>query len=99
MATLSSDQVRHIAKLARLTLSDAEVKKFCTELTSILSYVERLQSVDTKGVEPLKNVTGQQNAWREDVVSSDETDPDALLACSPLPVVDRQIKTPSAHGS
>ena len=98
MATLTADQVRHIAKLARLTLSDAEVEKFSTELTSILDYVDRLQEVDTKKVEPLKNVTGQKNAWREDSVAADGTDPDALLECSPLPIVDRQIKTPSAHG-
>ena len=98
MATLTTDQVRHIAKLARLTLSDAEVKKFTTELTSILEYVDRLQKVDTKNIEPLKNVTGQQNSWREDAVTTDVIDPDALLECSALPIVDRQIKTPSAHG-
>ena len=98
MVTLTTDQVRHIAKLARLTLSDAEVEKFTTELTSILEYVDRLQKVDTKNVEPLKNVTGQRNAWREDSVTDDGTSPDALLDCSSLPIVDRQIKTPSAHG-
>lgn len=98
MAPLTSAQVRHIAKLARLTLSDAEVGKYSTELTSILDYIDRLQTVDTRGVQPLKSVTGLSNRWRKDTVASDGTEPDALLACSPLPVVDRQIKTPSAHG-
>lgn len=98
MATLSTDEVRHIAKLARLTLDDGEVEKFTTELTSVLTYIDRLQSVDTKGVEPLESITGLRNCWREDTVEQDGVPPDSLLECSPLPVVNRQIKTPSAHG-
>ena len=98
MTALSADQVRHIAKLARLTLNEKEVEKFSTELTSILQYVDRLQKVNTAGVEPLKNVTGMANAWRKDAVAGCEASPDSLLACSPLPIVDHQIQTPSAHG-
>ena len=98
MSQLSNDQVRHIAKLARLNLSDAEVKKFSKELTSILDYIDRLQEVDTKDVEPLKSITGISNAEREDEVRTDGPDPDALLECSPLPIVEHQIETPSAHG-
>ena len=98
MPALTHDQVRHIAKLARLTLTDAEVEKFATELTSILAYVDRLTQVDTKGIEPLKSVTGLSNNWRDDVVRDDGANPDALLECSPLPITDHQIQTPSAHG-
>jgi len=98
MATISHDDVRHIAKLCRLSLEEDKVEKFSKELTSILTYIDRLQEVDTKGVEPLKSVTGLTNAMREDAVREDGTSPDALLECSPLPVVDRQIQTPSAHG-
>jgi aspartyl-tRNA(Asn)/glutamyl-tRNA(Gln) amidotransferase subunit C len=98
MASLTPEQVRHIAKLARLTLTNAEVEKFATELTSILAYVDRLTQVNTEGVEPLKIATGVTNNWREDVVQQHQASPDALLGCSPLPIIDHQIQTPSAHG-
>ena len=98
MADLSSDDVRHIAKLARLTLKDEEVDGFAKELTSILHYIETLSEVDTSNVQPAKQVTGTKNGVREDEIGSDPIDPDALLATSPLPIIDHQIQTPSAHG-
>ena len=98
MADLSHDDVRHIAKLARLNLSDEEVEKFAKELTSILKYVDKLQEVDTKDVEPTAQVTGLTNAFREDAVCESDATPEELLACSPLPIVEKQIQTSSAHG-
>jgi aspartyl-tRNA(Asn)/glutamyl-tRNA(Gln) amidotransferase subunit C len=98
MAKLSGDQVRHIAKLARLTLSDAEVEKFSGELTKILDYIEMLQEVDTSKTEPTASVTGLTNSFREDVITDEQADPDDLLAVSALPTVDHQIQVPSAHG-
>lgn len=98
MPKLTADDVRHIAKLARLTLSDQEVTRFTTELSAILDFVEQLQKVDTKNVKPLKNVTGLRNGLREDKIKTDGPTPEGLLECSPLPIIDRQIETPSAHG-
>jgi aspartyl-tRNA(Asn)/glutamyl-tRNA(Gln) amidotransferase subunit C len=98
MSSLSADQVRHIAKLARLNLSDAEVEKFSKELTQILGYVDMLGEVDTAKVPATAQVTGQTNVLREDAVRQGGTNPDDLLGCSPLPVADHQIVTPSAHG-
>jgi aspartyl-tRNA(Asn)/glutamyl-tRNA(Gln) amidotransferase subunit C len=99
MPALTPDQVRHIAKLARLELSEEEVASLATELTNILGYVDMLGEVDTKGVEPTAQVTGLHNALREDALRSVPlADPDVLLATSPLPIVDHQIETPSAHG-
>ena len=98
MSQLTPTQVRHIAKLARLTLSDAEVEKFTKELTSILQYVDMLKEVDTSNVEPTAQVTGQTNVLREDVISPMLAAPDQLLASSPLPIIEHQIQTPSAHG-
>lgn len=98
MTTLSAAQVRHIAKLARLQLSDAEVEKFAKDLTSILAYVDTLQKVNTKGVEPTSQVTGQAHVLRDDAIGATLAAPDALLAASPLPIVEHQIQTPSAHG-
>jgi aspartyl-tRNA(Asn)/glutamyl-tRNA(Gln) amidotransferase subunit C len=108
MTQLTADQVRHIAKLARLTLSDEEVERFTTELTSILKYIDLLQEVNTDGVEATAQVTrsassgpdgSQSNSLREDVIyQTPIAAPDALLATSPLPIDDHQIRTPSAHG-
>ena len=98
MTSLTTDQVRHIAKLARLRLTDAELEKFPRELTSILQYVDMLKEVDTTGVEPTAQVTGLTNVFREDQIRQSATSPDALLGCSPLQVTEHQIVTPSAHG-
>ncbi len=98
MASLTTDQVRHIAKLARLQLTEEEVQRFTTELTSIFNTIDVLQKVDTKGVEPTAQVTGLHNMFREDTVKPSMAAPEDLLNCSPLPIVERQIETPSAHG-
>ena len=98
MTQLTAAQVRHIAKLARLRLSDDETAKMAEELTSILKYVDMLSEVDTKNVKPTAQVTGLNNVFRKDAIRTDAADSDALLACSPLPIADHQISTPSAHG-
>lgn len=98
MPQLSSDDVRHIASLARLNLSDEEVERFSRELSSILEYVDMLQEVDTKNVEPTPQVTGLTNSFREDSVKNSDATSEALLDASPLPIVERQIQTSSAHG-
>jgi aspartyl-tRNA(Asn)/glutamyl-tRNA(Gln) amidotransferase subunit C len=96
---LTSDDVRHIAKLARLSLGDKEVEKFSHELTDILTYVEMLQEVDTSKVEPTEQVTGLTNSSREDEITPEQASPDSLLDTSPLKITEHQIQTPSAHGS
>jgi aspartyl-tRNA(Asn)/glutamyl-tRNA(Gln) amidotransferase subunit C len=58
--------VTHIAKLANLTLSDDEKKKFESQLSNVLSYVEKLQEVETKDVVPTSQVTGLENVIRKD---------------------------------
>ena len=98
MAALSDDDVRHIAALARLHFSDAEVKKFSKELTSILGYVEMLNELETDDVEPTAQVTGLTNVMREDVIKESDATTEEMLSCSPLPIVHDQIETFSAHG-
>ncbi|MDD5751175.1 MAG: Asp-tRNA(Asn)/Glu-tRNA(Gln) amidotransferase subunit GatC [Candidatus Peribacteraceae bacterium] len=96
--SLTPTQVRHIAKLARLQISDSEVEKYAKELSAILEYVEKLKEVKTDGVEPTAQVTGQSNVLRGDVIEDRGITTDALLDTSPLPIVEQQIETPSAHG-
>lgn len=99
MAELTADQVRHIAKLARLMLSDEEVAKYGSQLGKIIDYIDILKEVNTDGVEATAQVTGQTNSLRVDEVYKEPlASPDALLATSPLPIEDHQIETPSAHG-
>ena len=61
-------QVRKVAKLARLDLSDAEVQEFAGQLSAILDYVERMNQLDTKDVEALAHCLPISNVFREDIV-------------------------------
>lgn len=63
---LSEEQVEHIAKLARLGLTDKENKKFQKELSAILEFIEQLNKVKTEKVEPTAQVTGLENVSRQD---------------------------------
>jgi aspartyl-tRNA(Asn)/glutamyl-tRNA(Gln) amidotransferase subunit C len=74
--------VRHIAKLARLAMSDAEVEALVPELNNILGWVEQLSEVDTSGVEPLATVIEQKLRLRDDVIDDGDVR-DKVLANAP----------------
>ncbi len=80
--SVTETEVRHVAKLARLALSDAEIDKMVPELNSILGWVEQLGEVDTDGVEPLTAVIDNRLRLRDDVVSDGDIR-DAVLANAP----------------
>ena len=63
---MDSKTIKHIASLARLSLTEKEEDKMKTELSSILGYIEQLNRVNTEGVEPLYQTTGLVNSIRED---------------------------------
>ena len=65
---ISAEQVAHVAKLARLALSDEQQRKFTPQLESILEYVAKIDEVDVAGVEPMAHVLPLRNVLREDVV-------------------------------
>ncbi len=65
---LSREEVLHVAELARLSLRPEEVELFTRQLNDILAYVEKLQELETSGVEPLAHVVQVFNAFREDEV-------------------------------
>ena len=79
---ISNDEVKRIARLARLNLSPQEVAKFSKELTVIVDYVGRLNSVDTDGVEPQKQYIKAENVFREDQVRP-SLPPQTALANAP----------------
>lgn len=74
--------VRHIARLARLQMSDAEVEALVPELNNILGWVEQLGEVNTDGVEPLTAVIDQSLRLREDQVTDGDIR-DEVLANAP----------------
>jgi aspartyl-tRNA(Asn)/glutamyl-tRNA(Gln) amidotransferase subunit C len=66
---LSTNEVAHVAQLARLHLSDAELELMRSQLSNILDYIAMLQEVDVAGVEPTAQVTGLTSVMRPDVVT------------------------------
>ncbi len=67
--TLALDDVRHVAKLARLSLSDEKLTMLTGQLESILGYIAKLSEVDVSGVEPMAHALPLHNVLREDVVT------------------------------
>lgn len=65
---ITKHEVEHVARLARLELTEAEKEEFSRQLSSILSYMEKLNTYDTEGVEPTATVLGEVNVFREDEV-------------------------------
>lgn len=75
---LDISQVQKVATLANLPLTSEEEEKFSKELSETLDYVNQLESVDTKGVEPTSQVTGLENITREDEIGQSLTQEEAL---------------------
>ncbi len=83
MSKLTRDDVLKLAQLARLNLSEAEVDEFTKEFGDLLTYVEQLQAVDTEGLEPTNQVSGNVNVMREDGIRDYGYEPKQLLANVP----------------
>ena len=63
---IDRDQVLHVARLARLRLSDDEVERMTGELSHILDHVDRISRMDLEGVEPTSHVVALENVLRAD---------------------------------
>jgi aspartyl-tRNA(Asn)/glutamyl-tRNA(Gln) amidotransferase subunit C len=68
MSTISKKDVEHVAHLARLSLNEEEKETFTKNLDSILSFVAKLDELDTEGVAPTSHVLPLKNVVREDKV-------------------------------
>lgn len=80
---LSEEEIRHIAHLGRIKVSEAEIEKYRGEMNDILDYVGQLQEVDTSKVEPTARVTDSVNVFRDDKVIESEVSQSDLLANVP----------------
>ena len=84
---LDRDQVLHVARLARLELSDDEVQRMSVELSKVLDHIEKIRELDLEGVPPTSHVIDVVNALR-----ADDPEPslprEVILAAAPEPLND-----------
>jgi len=90
---IEREQVLHVAKLARLGLSEEEVETMAGELSGILEHVDRIAALDLEGIEPTSHVVELENVWRPDV-PHESLEPDVALAQAPDPA-DGSFRVPS----
>jgi aspartyl-tRNA(Asn)/glutamyl-tRNA(Gln) amidotransferase subunit C len=75
---ITTEDVKHIARLSRLYLSDNEIETFSGQLSSIIEYVEQLNSLDTSNIEPTSHVIPLNNVMRDDIPATSLPVEDAL---------------------
>ncbi len=78
---ISRQEVEHVAHLARLNLSEEELEKMTVQLDTILSYVDKLEELDTKDIEPMTHAFSITNAFREDNVKGSLCQEESLKNC------------------
>ena len=93
MSTITTDDVRHLAQLSNLQISDDEVDNLRGDLENILGYIEQLSELDTNGEEPTYQVTALENVWRDDEVQTSSVTRERLLSLAPEQA-DNSVKVP-----
>jgi aspartyl-tRNA(Asn)/glutamyl-tRNA(Gln) amidotransferase subunit C len=91
--SITIKEVEHVANLARLELSSAEKEQFAGQLNAILKYAEKLNQLDTDGIEPTSHVLPLSNVMREDTVKSSW--PIEKVLCNAPEEEDDQFKVPA----
>ena len=76
--SVTNDEVKHIAKLAKLEFNDEEIIKYRDDLNKILEYVDKLNELDTENIEPLSHPIEGFNVFREDELRKSVDTEDAL---------------------
>ena len=83
MANVISDEtMEYVGILAKLELKDEEKESARQDMQKMLDYVEKLDELDTDGVEPLSHIFGDENVFRDDVVTNGDNK-EAMLANAP----------------
>jgi aspartyl-tRNA(Asn)/glutamyl-tRNA(Gln) amidotransferase subunit C len=70
MSGLTRDDILHVAKLSNLTLSEAEIKKFTSQLSAVVEYISGLSEIDTRNTDPTSQTTGLTNSTRKDEIKA-----------------------------
>ncbi len=80
---ISKEEVEHIAKLARIGLTEKETEKMQNELSAILDYAEKLKKLNTEGIEPTSHSVVMENVFREDKEKPELVEKEKLLEMAP----------------
>lgn len=97
MAKIIDDEtIENVCILAKLSLNEEAKEKAKEDMQKMLDYVEKLDELDTKGVEPLSHIFGDQNVFREDVVTNGDNK-EAMLANAPK-AKEEQYQVPKTIG-
>ncbi|MDQ6841039.1 MAG: Asp-tRNA(Asn)/Glu-tRNA(Gln) amidotransferase subunit GatC [Actinomycetota bacterium] len=91
---LDRAQVLHVARLARLELSDEEVERMGAELSKVLDHIEKIRELDLHGVQPMSHVVDVVNVLRQDVAEP-SLPRDVILEAAPEPVPEGGFGVPS----
>ena len=97
MSQISKDDVAHLARLARLALTDAELDGFAGQLDAILTHVGQIQAVDVTGIDATDNPLKDVNVTRTDTVEPCLTQEEALAAAPKA--VDGRFAVPRILGA
>jgi aspartyl-tRNA(Asn)/glutamyl-tRNA(Gln) amidotransferase subunit C len=79
---VTKETIEHVANLARLNLTEQEKEKLTNEMENIISFVDKLNELDTSNITPMEHVKSIRNVFREDVVS-ESLDRGKMLANAP----------------
>ncbi len=85
--------IRYVADLARIALTDEEIARYGPELDAILAYVEQLREIDVAGIEPMAHAVPRLNIMREDAVT-ECLDREQVMKNAPATVDDALIRVP-----
>ena len=89
---ISREEVEHVARLARLELTEDEIERFRGQLSAVLERAQRIQALDLDDVPPTAHPVALNNVWRNDVVVP-FTDADAILSNAPA-IEDHRFRAP-----
>lgn len=93
---IDDETMENVCILAKLSLTDQEKEKAKRDMQEMLDYVDKLDELDTSGVEPMSHIFGDQNVFREDVVTNGDNRRE-MLANAPK-VKDGQYQVPKTIG-
>lgn len=93
MTTITLDDVKYIAELSKIAVTEQQAQRLQAELDTIIGYVKKLDNLDTAGIEPTYQVTGLTNIMREDKIINYNLTREQLLQNAPEQQ-EHQIKVP-----
>ena len=91
---ITKDEVKHLAKLSSISLSESEVENLRGDLENIVNYIKQLDELDTENVEPTYSVSENQNIWLEDEIDNYGVGKEELLALAGENIEAGQVKVP-----